>query len=665
MDYTIFDIETDGLYDFVTKIHCLSWWRSDGTSGTITDPAQISQWESEQNILVGHNIKRYDNPVIRKLLGFDVMKRCLDTLGFSWYLFPLMKKHGLEIWGDILGVAKPHIADWQNLTIQDYSHRCQTDVIINRLLFQKCINKLLVIYDGKNIDDIMDYLTYKLECAAEQELIMLKVDIPHCHNMLNIIMPKIEEKVNILAAQMPENIKYKKVKKPAKMYNKDGKMSALGSKWMNTLFDNNLDPSTEGEIKIPKEKEPGNPNSTVQLKNWLFALGWVPTIFKYERDKKSNAMRAIPQVTSEGGEICENIQTMFEQYPYLEELESFSMLKHRKGVFQSFIDAANDQGFFRAEIEGFTNTLRFKHRKPIANLPGVEKPYGKEIRSSIIIPDNSHSFCGSDMSSLEDSTKQHYMYYYDPKYVQEMRIPGFDPHIDIGVLADIITPEEEEFFKWYNKMLKEDKDYPFTAEEKAKFKAINTKRKMGKKVNFSGIYGAGPAKISLTTGMKLELSTQLHKTYWDRNKAVKLVCKDITIKLILKSGEVRNTQGREVLSLGRDASARLMETIQEMWLYNPVSKFWYSLRYFKDIFSTLNQGTGVFCFDTWIKYVRQKSIRIGLQYHDEIGFPFLKTLTEEVRQKLTLSIQQTNDQLRLNVPLGISIDIGPNYAECH
>jgi hypothetical protein len=40
------------------------------------------------------------------------------------------------------------------------------------------------------------------------------------------------------------------------------------------------------------------------------------------------------------------------------------------------------------------------------------------------------------------------------------------------------------------------------------------------------------------------------------------------------------------------------ETIKTMWLYNPVSKFWYSAIY-KDIFSTLNQGTGVYCFDTW------------------------------------------------------------------
>ncbi len=47
------------------------------------------------------------------------------------------------------------------------------------------------------------------------------------------------------------------------------------------------------------------------------------------------------------------------------------------------------------------------------------------------------------------------MYFFDPDYVTEMRTPGFDPHIDIGVLSGLITPDEAEFYKWYNKKQKE------------------------------------------------------------------------------------------------------------------------------------------------------------------------------------------------------------------
>lgn len=80
----------------------------------------------------------------------------------------------------------------------------------------------------------------------------------------------------------------------------------------------------------------------------------------------------------------------------------------------------------------------------------MSKPWGKEIRSLICVPEDSgYVLCGSDMSSLEDTTKQHYMYYFDPEYVMQMRTPGFDPHLNIGVFSNLITNDEEEFFKWY------------------------------------------------------------------------------------------------------------------------------------------------------------------------------------------------------------------------
>lgn len=53
------------------------------------------------------------------------------------------------------------------------------------------------------------------------------------------------------------------------------------------------------------------------------------------------------------------------------------------------------------------------------------------------------------MSALEDTTKQHYMYYYDPEYVTQMRVPGFDPHVDVAVLSNLMTKEEEKFYKWF------------------------------------------------------------------------------------------------------------------------------------------------------------------------------------------------------------------------
>jgi hypothetical protein len=102
-----------------------------------------------------------------------------------------------------------------------------------------------------------------------------------------------------------------------------------------------------------------------------------------------------------------------------------------------------------------------------------------------------------------------------------------------------------------------------------------------------------------------------------------------------------------------------------MWLLNPVSGFWYSLRYLKDRFSTLNQGTGVYCFDLWVREVRSRGIKITLQYHDEVVIALLKEQKEEVDKSLRDSIDSVNEKVKLNVPLGVDVQFGINYAKIH
>jgi hypothetical protein len=103
----------------------------------------------------------------------------------------------------------------------------------------------------------------------------------------------------------------------------------------------------------------------------------------------------------------------------------------------------------------------------------------------------------------------------------------------------------------------------------------------------------------------------------------------------------------------------------QLFVYNPVSRFWYLVRVEKDIFSVLNQGTGVYCFDLCIRKYREKGIKIMLQYHDEVAFMLLKGEEDSVRHKLMTSVKEVNDEVKLNVPLGISVDFGLNYSLIH
>lgn len=622
----VMDIETDGLLENVSKIHCLSYLNIDVQDCdiiTLTDYDQMRELLLQDNLeICGHNIIRYDIPVLEKILNIKINAKLIDTLGLSWYLYPSEIKHGLEQWGEKLGVEKPKIKDWSNLRLKDYIHRCESDVEINKLLFLKQLNYLAILYssDLVQINNLINYLGFKLDCAREQEEVGCKINLDLVNESLQELYSLKNEKIRTLVEAMPKYITYKEVTKPNKTHKINGELSNAGIKWFNLLADEGLPQDYEGVVTVKVSEEDGNPASTTQLKSWLDSLGWEPGTFEYRKNTVGE-VKAIPQIYVDD-QVCDSIKDLYTIEPALESLDMLSLINHRIGVFETIKNLTNSDNYIKAEIGGFTNTLRFKHRKPIANLPKVFKFYGDKIRGAIISPDENSILCGSDMSSLEDTTKQHYMYFFDPEYVTQMRVPGFDPHLDIAVLAGMLTPEQSEQHK------RKEVDY-------------SQIRNKAKTVNFAGVYGAGPPKIALTTGMPLQQAQKLHKTYWDRNKAVKQVAKSAKTKTTIVDG------------------------IEQMWLFNPVSRFWYSLRFEKDKFSTLNQGTGVYCFDLWVREVRLSGIKIMFQYHDEIAFHLKEFEQDIVKKKLLDSIEKVNKTVKLNVPLGVSVDFGKTYADVH
>jgi len=88
--HVVLDIETDGLIDEVSLIHCLCFYIIEtGVSGTITDYEEMRTFLMQENlVIIGHNIIRYDIPVIIKILGINPTAKLIDTLGLSWYLYP-------------------------------------------------------------------------------------------------------------------------------------------------------------------------------------------------------------------------------------------------------------------------------------------------------------------------------------------------------------------------------------------------------------------------------------------------------------------------------------------------------------------------------------------------------------------------------------------------
>jgi DNA polymerase I-like protein with 3'-5' exonuclease and polymerase domains len=92
---------------------------------------------------------------------------------------------------------------------------------------------------------------------------------------------------------------------------------------------------------------------------------------------------------------------------------------------------------------------------------------------------------------------------------------------------------------------------------------------------------------------------------------------------------------------------------------------WYSLRHEKDRFSTLNQGTGSYCFDVWLGFVLKERPQLTGQFHDEGIWEINPEEKEKMEELLKNSINEANQYLNLNIDLDIGIQFGNNYGEIH
>jgi hypothetical protein len=612
---TVFDIEADGLKP--TKIHCMSWYNG-GNIYSTTDYEEITAVLRNSKYLIGHNIQRYDIPALERLLRVKFKAKLIDTLALSWYLSPDRPRHGLESYGNDFGIEKPKIDDWENLSEEEYIHRCEEDVKINTTLWKQQRVILEQMYpDEQELIRFLSYIEFKLDCAREQEENGWKLDVDRAIRVLQQLLIEKEDKVRQLTEAMPPVQVWATKNKPAKLYKKNGDLSEAGKDWVGLLGDRFQETDS---VKYIKDTKLPNPNSHIQIKDWLFSLGWKPSTFIYKRDKETGDLKKIPQIQQDktkGPGLCESVKKLFDKHPELEVLDGLSIISHRITILEGFLKNVDENDYVKAEIQGFTNTLRFKH-SIIVNLPSVDRVYGDDIRGCLVAPDG-HELAGSDMSSLEDRCKQHYMFPYDPEFVEEMTKPGFDPHLDLAYSAGAVNDLDVKAYKEH-----EDK-------------RVKTIRHTYKQGNYASTYGAGPPRIALTVGCTLKEAQAIHEAYWKRNWSVKKIGEDQTIAIF---------DGRH-------------------WLYNPVSRFWYSLRNTKDVFSTLNQGTGVYCFDTYLKHIREGGVPIIGQFHDEWIAVIKLGNRERLQKHVNKAIERTNEELGLNRALSVELKFGTNYGAIH
>ncbi len=620
----VFDSEGDGFTP--TKFHVVSYYDEEKGLVSLTHPDDMREWLTSQKILIGHNIHSFDKEHLERVLKIKVKARLIDTLALSWYLYPNRRLHGLGSWGDTYGIEKPEIEDWHNLPLERYVHRCEQDVLINQRLWEDCRGYLSKLYESNSPEElpIIHYLNFKMDCAHRQEQSRWKLDLDWTKKALEKLEAEKLPKTLRLAEAMPMVDKKVGKTKPAKPFKKDGTVSVEGAKWFAELARQGLPKDYNGEIKVVVKTDEPNPNSPEQIKEWLYSLGWEPVTFVFKKEEDGSE-RKIPQVKlPQSPDLCPSVLELVEKSPAIAELEGLSILNHRIGLLKGFLNNADEEGFLKARIHGLTNTLRFKHTE-IVNLPGVMKPYGLEVRGALIARPG-HELIGTDMVSLEDNTKRHFMYPYDPEYVIEMSDPKFDPHLDLALRNKALDKETYDFFI----ANKKDEHHPVVEK-------VSLIRKQYKVTNYSATYGVGPPKLARELKCSVADAKNLLEGYWRRNWAVRKIAEDCIVKVV---------NGQK-------------------WLFNPVSKFWYSLRNEKDRFSTLNQGTGVYCFDCWIKECLKRRPQLTAQFHDETVSEEPEGNFEKVKQLQLDAIKAVNNKLKLNIQLAVEPKVGKRYSDIH
>ena len=157
----IYDIETDGLLDDLTCIHCICIYDTE-TDQTVVyndqgdkDPVVRGvQYLEGADVIVGHNIVGFDNPAIRKCFPwFSPSGVCVDTLILSrvfhpnileidkkkkWRHMPLQLygRHSLEAYGYRLGEYKHDFGkttDWKEWS-PEMQHYMEQDVEVTKKL---------------------------------------------------------------------------------------------------------------------------------------------------------------------------------------------------------------------------------------------------------------------------------------------------------------------------------------------------------------------------------------------------------------------------------------------------------------------------------------------------------------------------------------------------
>jgi len=416
MTQVIFDIETDGLYRKVSKVHCLcleivgqgTFSYSDTPVEDERPLAEGLKVLEEADELIGHNIIGYDIPVLKKLFpGFNPRGKIYDTLVVTKLGFPCIEtrdyayvragkfpakfigRYSLEAWGHRLGIMKGqfcHQTDWQTYDA-DMLHYCGQDIQVSKSLWIYCLKAELP-------EEAIELEQEVRRIVTEQENFGWLFNREKAEALYITLSEKRQELLEQLQAIFPP--------------------------WQEkTVFVPKRNNKTRGYVEgVPIERVtevPFNPNSRPHIIRALAErYGWVPTEFtedSLEAVEKGQADAPTPKTDED--------VLLSLPYPEAKVIAEFMMIQKRIGMLAEgkvawlkLIDLTDNRIHGSVDTLG-ARTRRMTHNNPnCAQVPASHSPYGMECRELFCVPEG-YVQLGIDADGLELRCLAHFMARYD------------------------------------------------------------------------------------------------------------------------------------------------------------------------------------------------------------------------------------------------------------
>ena len=454
----VFDIEGNGLQP--TVIHCLVAKELDGKIYKY-GPDKIEEgiaFLNEADTLIGHNILRYDIPVIEKLYGVDLSNKDIeDTLVMSRLFNPIRENgHSLKTWGYRVNFFKQEQPEDFEVFTPEMLEYCCHDVRLNELVY----HRLLQEQQGFS-EESVDLEHRVARVMIDQENNGFKFD----EKQATLLLAELKTRMNEVTDEVQKTFKPRMVdiKRVIPKLKKDGELSKSGlraDEYERCISTGNYEPFMRQEL------QEFNLGSRKQIGEYLIEFGWKPERF-----------------TPTGQPIVdEGTLKKIEHIKEAKLIADFLLYQKRIAQVQSWLDAIENDGRVHGSvIPNGTITGRMSHNHPnVAQVPSISSPYGKECRACWTV-DEGNVLLGVDASGLELRMLAHYMN--DKEYVNEV------------VNGDIHT----------------------TNQKLAGLKS----RDQAKTFIYALVYGAGDEKIGKISGGTRKHGSQLRKRFFDNLPTLK------------------------------------------------------------------------------------------------------------------------------------------------